>query len=107
MRIIFEDFKKGLVKCKVENIDDLWSLSGIIEKGDYLEGETYRKIKVGSDEASDSAKKRIFLKIMVEKREFSQYSNVFRVSGIIIDGPDDIPRGLYHTFNIEEGTIIK
>lgn len=108
MRIIFEDLKKGVVKIKAENLDDLWYLSGVIEKGDFIEGETFRKIKVGKgDEASESEKKRVFLKILVEKSEFHEYSNIYRVSGTITDGPEDIARGQYHTFNIEDGTIIK
>jgi protein pelota len=108
MKIIFEDLRKGVIKIKVENLDDLWHLSGVIEKKDFVEGETYRKIKVGgTDEASDASKKRVFLKILVEKVEFHEYSSVLRVSGVITDGPEDIPRGQYHTFNLEEGTIIK
>ncbi len=108
MKIIFEDLKKGIAKVKVENLDDLWFLSQIIEKDDSIEGETFRKIKTGgSEEAGDSTKKRIFLKIKVEKIEFAEYSNILRVSGVITEAPEDIPKGQYHTFSLEEGTIIK
>lgn len=108
MKIIFEDMRKGIIKIKIENLDDMWHLSGVVEKGDSVEGETFRKIKIGgTEEAQDSAKKRVFLKIFVEKVEFHEYSSILRISGVITDGPEDIPRGQYHTFNIEEGTIIK
>lgn len=107
MKTIFSDFKKGIAKIKIENLDDLWYLSTILQKDDFIEGETYRKLKIGGNEEAESTKKRVFLKIKVEKVEFSEYSTTLRVSGIITDGPEDVPRGQYHTFNLEDGSIIK
>lgn len=49
MQLIFKDFKKGIVKIKIESIDDLWSLHLLIEPGDIISGKTIRKIKVGED----------------------------------------------------------
>lgn len=108
MKTIFSDFRKGIVKIRIENLDDLWYLSTILQKDDLIEGETFRKIKVGGDENAESAKKRVFLKIKLDKIEYSESSpGVLRASGIIIDGPEDIPRGQFHTFNLEENSIIK
>jgi len=107
MKIIHSDFKKGEAKIKVENLDDLWYLSQIIDKEDIIKGKTERKIKIGSetDRSKRIVKKTVFISVNVEKIEFSQYSNVLRVSGLIVDGPDDVPRGSYHTFNIEENIV--
>ena len=48
MKKIFEDLKHGIVKIKIENLDDLWYLSTIVDKGDLVKGETFRKIKTDS-----------------------------------------------------------
>ena len=73
-------FQKNEAKVLVENLDDLWCLSNIIDTGDSVEGRTFRKIKAsggGEDERAKAAvKKPVFLRILVEKVEFSRYSNV-------------------------------
>ena len=108
MKLIHSDFKKGQVKVKIENLDDLWYLNQIIETNDLVKGKTLRKIKIGQEQQRKIkiAKKSVFLQIQVEKVEFSKTSNILRVSGTIKQGPEDIPLGSYHTFNIEENTII-
>jgi len=102
-------FKKTDAKVAVENLDDLWYLSSIIDPGDIVEGKTERKIKIGEsgDRNQKVIKKIVFLKIAIENIEFHQYASILRVSGKIVDGPEDIARGSYHTFNVEPNTTIK
>jgi protein pelota len=101
-------FHKNEAKVSAENLDDLWTLSSIIDTGDRIEGKTFRKIKVGGgDERSQSAiKKPVFLVIEAEKIEFHQYSDVLRVSGKTLEANEDIPKGSYHTFAIEPDTTV-
>ena len=101
-------FHKNEAKLMVENADDLWHLSNVIEIGDSLEGRTFRKIKLGGVEERSQkiTKKPVFLKIGVEKVEFHKFSNALRVSGKVLEGKEDIPKGSYHTFNIEAGSSI-
>jgi len=108
MKLIHSDFKKGIAKLKVENLDDLWYLNQVIETSDIIKGKTFRKIKIGKVEQRKQkvAKKSVFLLIQVEKVEFSKTSNMLRVSGIVKEGPEDVPLGSFHTFNIEENSII-
>ena len=47
MKQIHFNLKKGEAKLKIENMDDLWCLSHIIEPGDLVKGKTIRKIKIG------------------------------------------------------------
>jgi len=105
MKIIKSDLRKGEITVKVENLDDLWYLSHIIDKDDIIKGKTVRKIKIGGDEQrkSDVIKKTVFLKIKAEKTEFTE--NSLRVSGKIIEGPEDVQIGSYHTFEFEENTV--
>ena len=108
MKQIYSNIKKGELKLKVENLDDLWYLSTIIEPKDLIKGKTVRKIKLGEQEERKIKiiKKPIFLKIEVEKIEFGKTSDILRVSGIIKEGTEDVKLGSHHTFNVEENSII-
>jgi protein pelota len=101
MRQISSNLKKGEIKLEAENNDDLWFLNQIIEPKDLVSGKTVRKIKTGGEEerSSNVVKKVIFATIEVEKVDFCTDS--LRLSGKIVDGPDDIPRGVYHTIVVE------
>ncbi|MBR9682992.1 mRNA surveillance protein pelota [Candidatus Woesearchaeota archaeon] len=103
MDIVHSDFKKGKVKLRIHDMDDLWYLSHIIDVGDFVKGKTTRKMKVGKEETK-MVKKTITLKIEVEKVEFHKYGDSLRVNGKVVEGPDDIPRGSYHTISLEEGS---
>ncbi|MBT3984713.1 mRNA surveillance protein pelota [archaeon] len=108
MKIIFQDIKKGEVKLLTNSLDDLWFLSNIIDENDLITGKTIRKIRLGEDERNTKIiKKVVTLEIKAEKIEFHKYSNSLRVSGKITQAPEDIPRGFYHTFDIDDKTTIK
>lgn len=108
MKKINADFRKGYAKIKIENADDLWYLSQIIDKGDLISGKTLRKLKIGGedDRKAKVTKKPVFIKIRVEKVEFAESQTILRSLGTIEEGQEDIPKGEHHTFNIEEGTEI-
>ncbi|HII16233.1 MAG TPA: mRNA surveillance protein pelota [Nanoarchaeota archaeon] len=106
MKIIFKDYKAGELKVQAENKDDLWALSQIIEAGDIVIGRTTRKVKMGSSDAKESVvKKTVTLSIAVEKTEYT--ADMLRVSGIVKEGPEDVPSGSHHTIEVEEQTIVK
>ena len=110
MQIIHKDLRKGIAKIKIENKDDIWFLSTIIDNNDTVKGQTTRKIKLesgGEDRKAKISIRKVMLSLIVEKIEFHKYSGDLRVSGKIKEGKEDIPAGSYHTFNIEEGTIIE
>ncbi len=106
MKILKKDLKKGEIVLMVEGKEDLWYLNYLIEPEDIIKGRTIRKIKVGEETARKQSiiKKPVFLKLKAEKTEFEP--ETLRVKGIIIEGPDDIPKGAHHSFNIEIGTKI-
>ncbi len=95
---------KQEIKLQAENQDDLWYLSHIIDPGDIVKGKTIRKIKLGegTDRNVKIIKKPVFLKINVEKTELG--ADELRVNGKILEGPEDVTKGSYHTFSIESGT---
>ncbi len=103
MKILNSDYRKGFVKVKVDNLDDLWYLSHIIESGDIVSSYTTRKIKLGegTDRKAKIIIKKVFLKLKVEKTQFSITTTGLRVSGTISEGKEDIPSGSYHTFTFD------
>jgi len=108
MKLIFSDFKKGKAKVKVENLDDLWYLKQVIDPKDLVKNRTLRKIKLSDDvqRKQKAEKKPVVLVLEVDKVEFSKTSNVLRVLGVVKEGPEDVPLGSYHTFSIEENSIL-
>lgn len=109
MKIVKNDPKQGLMTVVPENADDLWTLSQVLDAGDEISGKTVRKIKIEGDRKSEISKKTVFLKLTLEKTEFDPTGEL-RLSGKILEGPEDVAHGSYHTFSIESGnalTIVK
>ena len=98
MKIQKLDAKKGYACVIPESLDDLWVLSEIIRPGDRVGMRSARKIKMSFGDRTESDKKPMFLKIEVSGTKFHEYSTSLRISGEIVDGPDDI-RGS-HTFSV-------
>ncbi|MBI2646883.1 mRNA surveillance protein Pelota, partial [Candidatus Woesearchaeota archaeon] len=75
MKLLYSNLRKGEVKILTQNLDDLWYLSTIVEPNDIAQGKTLRKIKSTSDEekSKEAIKKPVFIKLEVEKVEFSKY----------------------------------
>lgn len=106
MKVLGSDFRKGFCRLKVESLDDLWTLSQVVDPKDLVKGRTFRKIKLGGgeDRKANVIKKPVMLTIQVERVEFDKSS--LRISGIIKEGPEDIPHGSYHTIEVEEDSVI-
>ncbi len=110
MKILSKSLNKGEIKTLVENLDDLWYLSQIVDERDKVRGHTFRKIRIGDSENAKVIKKPVNLTIEVEKIEFHKYTGALRISGKVIEGPDDIGKGVHHTFDVNANdslTIIK
>ncbi|PIN88079.1 mRNA surveillance protein pelota [Candidatus Woesearchaeota archaeon CG10_big_fil_rev_8_21_14_0_10_32_24] len=103
MDIISSDFKKGIVKLRITDADDLWYLSHLIDAGDFVKGFTTRKIKIGDGDNATVVKKPMILKIEAETIDFGSGGLSVRVNGKIKEGPEDIPRDSYHAISLEEG----
>ena len=106
MKILKKDLRSGLITLKLENPDDGWKLESILEEGDLISGKTMRSTEiVRGDKRERGGKKPAFLKIILEKKEFHEYSGKLRLTGKIIEGPEET-LGSYHTFGVGEGTVI-
>lgn len=108
MKLLKKDLKQGFIQVRTESMDDLWLLYTVLQRGDLVSGETERKIKIGgeNDRNMKVVRKKMFLKLKVESPEFSKHTQNLRISGSIIEGPEDISFGSFHTLNVEIGSII-
>ncbi|MBI2656995.1 mRNA surveillance protein pelota [Candidatus Woesearchaeota archaeon] len=108
MKLLYSNLKRGEVKVLTQNLDDLWYLSTIVEPKDTVKGKTLRKIKpqASEEKSKEAVKKPVFIKLEVERVEFSKYTNILRMSGVIKEAPEEVPLGEYHTFNIDDNTAI-
>jgi protein pelota len=104
MQILSQNSKKGEIKVKIDNADDLWYLSHTIDIGDFVRGHAVRKIKVGGEEKSESVKRHVFVEIKVEKIDFQE--SALKLLGPVKEGTEDIPKGSYQSINAEIGSII-
>lgn len=90
---------KDSAKIKVTSEQDLWYLLQVIEPLNIISGKTFRKVSIGENRVVQK-QKAMFLRVKVEKVELES-AQVLRVSGKIVEGPQDVSMGSYHTFNIE------
>lgn len=104
MEIISSNFRKGTAILRITDLEDLWYLSHLIDPGDFVRGKTTRKMKIGADDQAKVTRKTITLTIEAEDIELSPAGNVLKINGKIKEGPDDIPKGSYHSLSLEEGT---
>ncbi len=98
---------KNVVHVTVESQEDNWYLSHIITSGDFVSGITERKIKVGQEPNVKTVRKKVWIKLEVEKVEYEPEHKSLRILGPIVEGPEDVSKGSYHSFSLEEGESIK
>ncbi len=108
MKILDKNEKTGIVKIIVDSGDDLWYLHTIIDKLDRCTGDSEYKYKLdnakGGDGKAQIIKKKVWVSITVEKSEFSSSTAQLRISGLVYDGSEEVPRGCHHTLDISEGS---
>jgi protein pelota len=100
MKVVFKDLKHGEIKLVAENLDDIWHLHNIIDKGDLVRAMTFRTDEQKDDKirSKKAEKKRMKLGIRVSEIKFHEFTDRLRVHGTIEEGPQDL--GSFHTLNI-------
>lgn len=100
MKLLHQNLRKGEIKVKLESQDDLWYFGSFIDPKDLIRARTMRKIKIGETESNMKiVKKPVTLTIKAEKTELNP--EALRISGIVLEGPEDIPHGSHHTISAE------
>lgn len=106
MKIINKNLRYGEVTIQVTNEEDLWYLSHIIEETDQVRGKTERKIKIGDGENAKTVRKPVYLEVGLEKIEYEPETSSLRLLGKILNSPEDVSNGSYHSFNLELSDVI-
>lgn len=101
MKITKQDKSIGLIRLTPENLEDLWHLERVLSSGDEVEGVSFRTFK--ASEAAAAEKKKINVRIGIEKIEFARHANRLRLTGKIISGSpvEFVQVGSYHTLDVE------
>ena len=106
VEIIWIDTDNSRFKVRVGRDEDLWYLSRVIAEGDYIEGQTERKVDMGSETKTDTVRKTFFLGVTIESVSYDPDLKSFRASGRIVNCPEEVSKGRYHTFDVKEGDTI-
>jgi protein pelota len=107
MEIVKSDLKKGFVTVRINVNDDLWYLENLIEAEDLVKSRTLRSIFLHrEDREIKTEKKPMMLKIKVEKIDFDKFVSKLRLTGKIVEGPEDVQLGSYHTIEVGLGTVL-
>ncbi len=106
MRVLHRDPRTGEIKIRVENPDDLWHLHNLVVLGDSVRASTYRREETKTDKVRPERgeKVRVTLTIRVEGVEFQPYADRLRISGVIVEGPQDL--GRHHTLNVAVDDVL-
>lgn len=106
MRVLHRDMKAGEVKLRIENPDDLWHVHNLVAAGDRVRASTYRREEGQADKLRPDRmeKVRVTLTVHVERTEFQAFTDRLRISGIIVEGPQDL--GRHHTLNLAVDDVL-
>lgn len=108
MRILSMKPKEKELVIKVESLEDLYWLTGIIDKDDLVTAVTTRKIKVGGREGKKTERVPMKLTIKVRKVSMDPYSDRSRISGVVLECPEKYSvKGRHHTINVKEGSTLR
>ncbi|MBS3055332.1 MAG: pelota family protein [Candidatus Aenigmarchaeota archaeon] len=108
MRILSFDKEDGVAKLKVETELDLWQLQQLIKKDDFVKSKTIRQLFVQRESGREKGKRElVLLAVKTEKTDFDNNKHELRVHGKIVEAPNEIQRGVYHTIEIKTGTVLE
>ncbi|MEM2726967.1 MAG: mRNA surveillance protein pelota [Archaeoglobaceae archaeon] len=102
MQILEENLRDhdGEIKLIPENLEDLWHLKFIIEKGDLVFSVTKRASHSDDKLRGDKELITVRIGIEVEKVEFHRFANRLRITGKIVAGVEEAG---FHTLNVVVG----
>jgi protein pelota len=107
MKILKISEKAKKIKIRVESIDDLFYLKNFIEPGDLLKARTPRSIFLEREgEIKKVGKKMMLIKILVEKVEFQTSISQLKITGRILEAPENVQLDSYHSIDIKPGKYL-
>lgn len=88
MKIIEDDRKNSKIVLLINTMDDLWYLKNIMAPGDSIITSVFRRQEQNSDmtRAKSAERKKITVKLKIEKVDFLPYTDSLKILGEIIEG---------------------
>lgn len=109
MKLVSKD--KDRVKLEINSPEDLWVLNLILNKGDSVKSTLTKKIKRDGEDTRQKSqniqKKKITVLLQTEKIEWTPETSSLKITGNILEAPEDIRKGEKHTLTIQQGTILE
>ncbi|RLG49057.1 MAG: mRNA surveillance protein pelota [Thermoproteota archaeon] len=111
MKVLELDERRGLIKLRLESLDDMYWLMSILEEGDVVRARTVRRVKPDSSRPDSGERVPVTLSVSVEKVDVDGFSGRLRITGVIVDAPEWLGiKGRHHTISISPGrqvTVVK
>lgn len=96
------------LKLTISEDEDLWYLSLLLEPGDIIFADVYRRTEDRGDKirSKKTGRERIRVGIKLESFEFLEFSGQFHLLGKIVSGPEDYLDS-YQSVNVQKGSEIE
>ncbi|MFH0836187.1 MAG: mRNA surveillance protein pelota [Candidatus Micrarchaeota archaeon] len=103
MKVLKVDEREPVVKVIPESLEDLWYLTKVLQEGDEASASSFRSFKVQGKLRAETEKKKVHLRLKLERIEFSENANRLRLTGVIVSGtPEEfVQSGNHHTIDLE------
>jgi protein pelota len=91
---------EGVLRLKLDTLEDLWTVQRIVFPGDLVKSKSLRKFKASESDIGEL--KEVVVTLRVEKTELDKNALRLRIMGKIVDGKPEqyIRLNSYHTLNI-------
>jgi len=107
LKILAKDIKHGFMKLELRNIDDLWVLYNVVQKGDRVIGRTTREVKSTETARPSSKRVTVTLGITVQKVYFDRDLDRLRIHGIVFEAPEEVRvTGSHHTLSVRPEDVV-
>ena len=107
MKVLDSDKKEGMLKLKLENPNDVWELENVLQEKDLIGAKTMRRKMIDRKDGEEKGNKRpVYLTIELDKMKFHEHTGNLRLTGPIVEGPEDVDMDSYHTIVAEPGKIL-
>ena len=107
MRVLGIDERRGELEVLLEVPEDFYFLALLLERNDIVYAWTTRQLRVDA-EGRKGDRVRVYLGLQVEKISYSKFLHRVRVTGRIVDAPEDVSgRGSYHTLSLGVGDTVR
>ncbi|MEN2998982.1 MAG: pelota-like protein [Acidilobaceae archaeon] len=105
MRVVEVHPNRRAVTLRVDVEEDLWTLKTLLKPGDHIVGKTARDVQSGRGEEKE--RRVITVKLKVKAVEFQPFTGRLRISGVIVEGPEEYGVvGKHHSMTLQPGATV-